>query len=107
MDNVVVDEGYAGIEEGPLEGRMDVVAVLDRAARMVDMTSFANALGVSFDVADRYVSGELVYPEDEESLDKLRVLEEMCDSLGDGAVAEEDEDGIGWDEGDVGEGRRG
>ena len=83
------------MEEALLEGQNGVSERLERAAGMLDMVTISGALGVSHEVADAYLSGELVYPDDEDGLERLEQLDLMCESLG-GAVFDSGE--VDWDE---------
>ena len=70
------------MEEAMVRGYGTVVERLERAAGILGGETMAGALGVSEEVVERYLTGEVAYPEEGEWMERLGLLDEMCESLG-------------------------
>ena len=70
------------MEEAMVGGYETVIERLERAAGILGGETMAGALGVSEEVVERYLTGEVAYPEEGEWMERLELLDEMCDSLG-------------------------
>ena len=93
------------MEEALVEEQQGVLERLEWVGARLDIVTIAGALEVSGEVVDSYLSGEQVYPEDEEAMGRLEQLEEMCETMAGlvdyGAGFEgDDESGEGWVEED-------
>ena len=93
------------MEEALVEEQQGVLERLEWVGARLDIVTIAGALEVSGEVVDSYLSGEQVYPEDEEAIGRLEQLEEMCETMAGlvdyGAGFEgEDGSGEGWVEED-------
>ena len=69
------------MEEALVEEQQGVLERLEWVGARLDIVTIAGVLGVSGEVVDGYLSGEQVYPEDEDGMERLGQLEEMCETM--------------------------
>ena len=69
------------MEEALVEEQQGVLERLEWVGARLDIVTIAGALEVSGEVVDSYLSGEQVYPEDEEAMERLGQLEELCETM--------------------------
>ena len=69
------------MEEALVEEQQGVLERLEWVGARLNMETIAGVLDVGGEVVDSYLSGEQVYPEDEEAMERLGQLEELCETM--------------------------